>query len=64
MVIFRQLATYIINLILVGRKRTTDVVPPTTAKHPKLATEMKTDQGELLHAQNSGLLLLSSTFLV
>ena len=49
MVIFRQLATYIINFVLVGGKRTTDVVPPTAAKHPKYATEIKTDQSELLH---------------
>ena len=49
MVIFRQLATYIINIVLVGGKRTTDVVPLMTAKHPKLATEMKTDQSEFLH---------------
>ena len=50
MVIFRQLlATYIINIVLVGGKRTTDVGPPMTAKHPKHATEIKTDQSELLH---------------
>ena len=52
MVIFRRLTTYIIIFVLVGRKRsrTSDVGPPMTAKHPKLATEMITDHGELLHS--------------
>ena len=50
MVIFRQLVTYIINFVLVGGKRSTDVGPLMTAKHPKHATEIKTDQSELLHS--------------